>query len=410
MRISTSQIYDAGSRNLMSSQSGLYKLQNQLSTGKKFLSAQDDPVAAAQVLLASQSLAVNAQYADNQANALSQLSYEESQLQAVVSAIQDARELVVSAGNGSYTDDAREKIADELESKFDLLLGLANSTDANGYYLFSGYQGNTRPFETNADGSIYYTGDNGQRLLQVGSTRQVAVSDSGYDIFQKIKTGNGTFSTTAVPNQTTGLPNAGSGVIGGGSVVDISQWLTNAQDYSVEFVSDTQFEILDASGTALSGGPFSYTSGTAITDIPGISFSISGSPQAGDTFAVEPSRNQDIFTTLQNLVETLRTDISGDAAAGAALRNTLNAEMQNIDQALQNVVMVRSSAGARMSEMESLQSISSSLDLQFEARISDLQDIDYADVISRYLQQNKQLEAAQSSFSKISGLSLFNYL
>ena len=113
---------------------------------------------------------------------------------------------------------------------------------------------------------------------------------------------------------------------------------------------------------------------------------------------------------MQNLVETLRTDISGDAAAGAALRNTLNAEMQNIDQALQNVVMVRSSAGARMSEMESLQSISSSLDLQFEARISDLQDIDYADVISRYLQQNKQLEAAQSSFSKISGLSLFNYL
>ena len=322
MRISTSQIYDAGSRNLMSSQSGLYKLQNQLSTGKKFLSAQDDPVAAAQVLLASQSLAVNSQYADNQANALSQLSYEESQLQAVVSAIQDARELVVSAGNGSYTDDAREKIADELESKFDLLLGLANSTDANGYYLFSGYQGNTRPFETAADGSIYYTGDNGQRLLQVGSTRQVAVSDSGYDIFQKIKTGNGTFSTTAGTN-------AGSGVIGGGSVVDISQWLTNAQDYSVEFVSDTQFEILDASGTALSGGPFGYTSGTAITDIPGISFSISGSPQAGDTFAVEPSRNQDIFTTLQNLVETLRTDISGDAAAGAALRNTLNAEMQN---------------------------------------------------------------------------------
>lgn len=403
MRISTSQIYDAGSRNLMSSQSGLYKLQNQLSTGKKFLSAQDDPVAAAQVLLASQSLAVNSQYADNQANALSQLSYEESQLQAVVSAIQDARELVVSAGNGSYTDDAREKIADELESKFDLLLGLANSTDANGYYLFSGYQGNTRPFETAADGSIYYTGDNGQRLLQVGSTRQVALSDSGYDIFQKIKTGNGTFSTTAGTN-------AGSGVIGGGSVVDISQWLTNAQDYSVEFVSDTQFEILDASGTALSGGPFGYTSGTAITDIPGISFSISGSPQAGDTFAVEPSRNQDIFTTLQNLVETLRTDISGDAAAGAALRNTLNAEMQNIDQALQNVVMVRSSAGARMSEMESLQSISSSLDLQFEARISDLQDIDYADVISRYLQQNKQLEAAQSSFAKISGLSLFNYL
>lgn len=305
MRISTSQIYDTGSRNLMSSQASLYKIQNQLSTGKKFLSAQDDPVAAAQVLITSQSLAVNTQYADNQANAMSQLSYEESQLQAVVEALQQARELAVSAGNGSYTDEERAKIADEVDSKFELLLGLANSTDANGYYLFSGYKGSTRPFETAADGSIYYNGDSGQRLLQVGSTRQIAVSDSGNDIFLK---------------------------------------------------------------------------------------------------------GQDIFASLQNLADTLRTDTSGDPVAAAAVQATVTAELGNIDEALQNVVMIRSKVGSRMNEVESLQGISSSLDLQFQARISDLQDIDYAEAISRYIQQNTQLEAAQSSFATISGLSLFKYL
>ena len=311
MRISTSQIYDAGSRNLMSSQSSLLRIQNQLSTGKKFLSAQDDPVAAAQVLLASQSLAVNSQYADNQASALSQLSYEESQLQSVVETLQQARDLTLSAGNGSYTDEAREKIADELESKFELLLGLANSTDANGYYLFSGYQGNTLPFKAVDDGfgsiSISYAGDEGQRSLQVGSTRQISVADSGQEIFQK-------------------------------------------------------------------------------------------------------STDKDVFKILRSVVSVLRTDVAGDAAAAANLKNTLNTEMKNIDLALDNVLMVRSSVGARMNEVESLQSISSSLDLQYQARISELQDIDYAEVISRYLQQNKQLEAAQSSFAKVSGLSLFNYL
>jgi len=305
MRISTSQIYDTGSRNLMSNQASLYKIQNQLSTGKKFLSAQDDPVAAAQVLITSQSLAVNTQYADNQANALSQLSYEESQLQAVVDAIQQARELAVSAGNGSYTDEERARIADDVDSKFELLLGLANSTDANGYYLFSGYQGSTRPFETAADGSIDYKGDSGQRLLQVGSTRQIAVSDAGNDIFLK---------------------------------------------------------------------------------------------------------GQDIFASLQNLADVLRTDTSADPAGAAAVQATVTTELGNIDQALQNVVMIRSSVGSRMNEVESLQSISSSLDLQFQARISDLQDIDYEEAISRYVQQNTQLEAAQSSFATISGLSLFNYL
>ena len=78
MRVSTSQIYQSGARTILDGQSSLYKLQNQLSTGKRFLSAQDDPVAAAQVLLNSQSLAINSQYSDNQSNATSQQAGEAS--------------------------------------------------------------------------------------------------------------------------------------------------------------------------------------------------------------------------------------------------------------------------------------------------------------------------------------------
>ena len=81
MRISTSQMYQNGAASLMDGQSSLYKLQNQLSTGKKFLSAQEDPVGAALVLLNSQSLAVNKQYADNPATAASHLQLEENKLQ-----------------------------------------------------------------------------------------------------------------------------------------------------------------------------------------------------------------------------------------------------------------------------------------------------------------------------------------
>ena len=51
MRVSTSQIFDAGTRNLIDGQSALYKTQNQLSTGRRVLTPDDDPVAAAQVLL-----------------------------------------------------------------------------------------------------------------------------------------------------------------------------------------------------------------------------------------------------------------------------------------------------------------------------------------------------------------------
>ncbi len=401
MRVSTSQIYQSGARSLMDGQSSLYKLQNQLSTGKRFVSAQDDPVAAAQVLLNSQSLAINSQYADNQSNATSQLALEEDRLQSVVDSVQYIMEQVVAGGNASYSDSQREYIAENLQSQFDFLLGMANSTDASGYYLFSGYQGSTKPFQQLANGSVQYVGDDGQRLLQVGASRQIAVSDSGRDIFQNIPTGNGTFSLAAAS------ANTGTGVIGSGSVLDPTSWTGNS--YQIQFTSSTSYTVTDTT-TATVIGSYPYASGTEITAVPGISFSIQGDPASGDSFTVAPSTNQSIFTTLQNLISAFSTDISGNATAEASVRNTINAEMENLERTLENVSTVQASIGSRRSELSSLTNVSEALELHYQERISDLQDIDYAEVISAFSQQQLQLKAAQSSFAKISGLSLFNYL
>ncbi len=404
MRISTNQIYDAGARSILDNQSSLYKLQNQLSSGKRFLSASDDPVAAAQVLLNTQSQKINAQYADNQANTSSQLALEESRLQSIVDSVQYVMEQVVAGGNSSYSDSQREFIAENLQSQFDFLLGMANSTDANGYYLFSGYQGNTQPFQQQANGSVKYVGDDGQRLMQVGASRQIAVSDSGRDIFESIRTGNGTFALAAAST------NTGTGVIGSGSVLDPKAWTGN--DYEIVFDNPpTSFIVTKTSPLpATVVGPSAYTPDSAITMIPGISFSIEGTPAANDKFTVEPSSDQGVFTTLQNLITAFKTDISGNATAAASLRNTLNAEMENLGGVLENVSSVQASIGARRSELSSLSSVSEALDLQYTERISDLQEIDYAAAISAFSKQQLQLEAAQSSFAKISGLSLFNYL
>ena len=115
MRVSTSQIFDAGTRNLIDGQSALYKTQNQLSTGRRVLTPDDDPVAAAQVLLTSQARDVNAMYADNQKNASSQLALAEDRLKSVVDSIQFIQEEVVAGGNASYSDAQRMYIAKSLQ-------------------------------------------------------------------------------------------------------------------------------------------------------------------------------------------------------------------------------------------------------------------------------------------------------
>ena len=99
MRISTSQIYDAGALNIQRNQSALYKLQNQLSTGRRVLTPEDDPVAAAQALIVTQSQAVNAQQVENQGNASSQLGLVDSQLSSLTDLLQNVRERVVQAGS-----------------------------------------------------------------------------------------------------------------------------------------------------------------------------------------------------------------------------------------------------------------------------------------------------------------------
>ncbi|MDR0440617.1 MAG: flagellar hook-associated protein FlgL, partial [Candidatus Accumulibacter sp.] len=316
MRISTNQIFQTGSRHLLQGQSRLFKIQNQLGTGKKFLSAQDDPVAAAQALLTSQALGVNAQYADNQGNASHQLALEEDRLKSVVESVLHIMEQTVAAGNATYSDSQREFFAKELEHQFEFLLGAANSKDANGYYLFSGYQGHTRPFERVTGGTdpVAYRGDDGQRLMQVESSRQIAVSDSGRDIFERNLTGNGTFALGAAS------ANTGTGVIGGGSVNDISAWLSgNGASYVITFSTPTNYTIDTVPpSTAVPG---TYTPGAAITGISGISFSISGEPAAGDTFTVEPSTEQSIFTTLQNLIKAFSTDVEGNPVARAEVQN-----------------------------------------------------------------------------------------
>ncbi|WP_186411112.1 flagellar hook-associated protein FlgL, partial [Candidatus Propionivibrio aalborgensis] len=233
MRISTNQIYDAGALGIQRNQSALYKLQNQLSSGRRVLTPEDDPVAAAQALIVTQTRDVNAQHIKNQGNASGQLGLLDNQLSSLTDLLQNVRERVIQAGNtGTLTNSDRQTIATELESRLGEMLGIANSRNGSGDYLFSGYQGATLPFAIDASQSavppastspVGYFGDDGERLLQVSSSRQLAVNVAGSDVFMSAKGGNGTFATSTGGNIGGGI-NQGTAAIDQGSVLDQQKW------------------------------------------------------------------------------------------------------------------------------------------------------------------------------------------
>ncbi|MBE0621528.1 MAG: flagellar hook-associated protein FlgL [Burkholderiales bacterium] len=416
MRISTSAIYEAGIRAMQEQTEKLMHVQQQISSGRRILTPADDPVAAARVLEVSQSQSLNQQYATNSAAAGDSLALEESVLGSISGLLQDVRDTAVQAGNAALNASDRSMLASALRGRYQELLGLANSTDGSGQYLFSGYQGGIRPFSESAPGNVVYSGDQGQRLIQVSPSRQIAVSDAGVDVFQRIASGNGTFAAQAVNS------NGGSGVIESGTLLDATSWNdpTNSKNLGVVFTvlgGVTTYSIMDnAVGppAALLAGPRAYTSGSDInlgTDGPppvdfGARVSISGAPADGDSFTIKAStKQQDVFQTINDLINLLQT-----SPGGASLANGLASVQRNLDNAMENVLTVRTSTGSRLKELDSVNSAGDDRALLYNQTLSTLQDLDYAKAASELTQQQVNLEAAQKSFVKVAGLSLFNYI
>ncbi len=401
MRISTNQMQQQGVNSMLEQQALLAKTQLQVSTGKRILTPADDPAAAAQVLSLTQEKEVTAQYQSNAGVANARLSMEDQTLSGVSDLLQRVRGLAVQGNNATLSNENRASIAQEVRQRLDELLGLANVKDANNEYLFSGYQGGTQPFSQNAAGGFTYSGDEGQRYLQIGPMRQVAVGDSGTEVFRAIRNGNGAFTTQENPL------NTGSGVIDPGTAT--SGFVPDT--YTLAFIQASPtapitYTVTGAvSGVVASG---TYTSDSTIA-FNGVQTKVAGTPASGDSFTVTPSANQDIFTTLQSFANALETPVSG-AASRAHLNNAINRTLVDLDQGLGNILDIRAKIGARINAIDAQKGVNDGFELQIQTTLSSLQNLNYTEAVSRLNLQLTGLQAAQQSFIKIQGLSLFNFI
>lgn len=405
MRISTSSLYATSTAQLGTLQTQLARTQMQLSTNKRMLAPSDDPIASARALEVTQSQSINTQFTTNRANARSALSQEEVSLSSVQSVIQDIQSTAVAAGSGANTAADRATYANELQGRLDDLIALANTSDGNGGYLFSGYQSSTPPFVKNG-ANVDYNGDDGQVNLQVAGARTLTTNDPGSAVFNGIPTANGTFATAA------NSANKGTGVISNGTVVDATA-LTGHKyslDFAVAPTGVTSYNITDNTTvppTSVASN-VNYVAGQAIT-VAGMQFDVKGTPGDGDQFTVQPSDRQSLFTTVSKLIDTLRAPVTTDKDK-AALDKGLQDAIGNLGQGLDNVLAVRASVGTRMKELDTLDSTGSDADLQYQTTLSGLQDLDIVQAISLFTQQTQTLQAAQKTFNSMSGLSLFNYI
>ncbi|MCC6135240.1 MAG: flagellar hook-associated protein FlgL [Candidatus Contendobacter sp.] len=303
LRIATNQLYYQAAKTMGERQTALAKVQQQMATGNRLLTNSDDPVGSARLLGLNEELSRYDQYQRNTDLANGRLNLEETVLEGTGEVLQRVRELTVQANNDTLNDSDRRDIATQIRQLHGELVGLANTQDGNGEYLFAGFKSHTQPFVLDGNNQAIYQGDQGQRLIKAGPNLDVAVGDSGIDVFQ----------------------------------VD----------------------------------------------------------------STDPAKG--LFATLDKLASAMETP-------SAQFHQAMADGLAALDVGFDNLSGIRAKVGARMNALEDQQNTNGDFAVHLQQIIGEIGDLDYAEAATRLSRETLVLQAAQQSFVKIQGLSLFNYM
>ncbi|MFG3452702.1 flagellar hook-associated protein FlgL [Stutzerimonas stutzeri] len=410
MRISTLQAFNNGVAGIQRNYSNATRTQEQISTGNRILTPADDPVASVRLLQLEQQQNVLSQYNSNLTAAKNSLTQEEVTLNSVNTVLQRVRELAVQAGNGALDPQDRKSIAAELGEREDELLSLMNTRNARGEYLFSGFQGKTQPFVFE-NGKYVYKGDEGQRQLQIASSLNIPISDNGKSVFENV--------TNAGRLNAVRELEVGSTLSVSEPLIQDEVAFANFPDEGITITFDAgngyvitpaELGATDLSGT-LAGDP----SKTQSIVFRGVVLQFDGLPADGDEVVVAPklgldgrpnAQKQGILATIANLRSALEDPSTGNTD----VRDAVAVALTNLDHGMVSVDQARGNIGARLNVIETTQTDNEDVALVNKGVQAELRELDYAEALSRLSMQTVVLEAAQQSYVKIAGLSLFNVM
>ncbi|MCB1738339.1 MAG: flagellar hook-associated protein FlgL, partial [Gammaproteobacteria bacterium] len=241
MRVSTADFYRTGLANMMSRQAESMNTQTQLSSGKRFTTAGEDPLAAATAQRLNARIAELTAQNDNITQARTSLNTEEQALNSVTDILNSLREVALAANTPTMDSATLMSQSALVERNLDDLIAVANSRDVDGNYLFSGYAEATQAFSRDALGNVSFHGNQNQRSVAIGDGQSIALADSGFAVFQNLSSGNGDFAITVDGD------NTGTAIMDPGSVIDPPAW--DGQSYSVSL----------ATRTGIDAGVFAFT-------------------------------------------------------------------------------------------------------------------------------------------------------
>ncbi len=187
MKISTSYLFDRATGQMAEVQNRLAKIQAQAAQGKQVIAPSDAPEQAAAIQRLKSAVARQDDFLNTMDTANFRLQAEESALRAVSDGLVRIRELAIQAASDTLAPMDRQALALEMQGLRDQMVSLANSTDADGHFLFSGGRSNQIPYTYDAQGRVSYAGDQSRIKVLVSDQRTIEVNRPGSDAFTRVQ-------------------------------------------------------------------------------------------------------------------------------------------------------------------------------------------------------------------------------
>ena len=416
MTISTSLFFSRGVDLMSKSQTDLAKLQEKVASGKELVRPSDGVDLALNISRLKSSIAKLDSYKDSLNAVNDRLRIEESYMTGTSDVLRQIKTLTIQGANASMSLSDKNVIATQIDELINELVNQANGADVNGNFLFAGTRVATRPYQLDDSGVFRYQGDQVNTSVDFSSTRQTVIGRSGPDVFQSVFTGE-------MLNVVPGIYDVAlTGSVEEGDVFSVSlDGVT--YDYTAESgdsaetvleVIQTEIEAAIAAGThesitlSVVDDTMTITAedgyerriiGTTVNAVDGIE---SQGLTVTETQTPDPGTPEKIefFQSLQELTDLLR---AGD-------QQSVQSKLDEVDQMIDQATLGLADIGVEMSTIDAQIGINEDLKLGLQMALSGKEDLDYAAAITKMQAQMLSLEAAQSSFAKISQLTLFDYI
>jgi len=189
---------------LLTDQSNLASLEEQISTGDAISAPSDDPAGAASMLQLQAGVTRANQYAANAQDGTGWLTLANSTVSSIMDNLQQVSSLVTGISGSSLTSDptTMSSAASQVSAALNEITNLANTTYEGGQPLFAGTGNASQAYDANGN----YVGGGSAPTRTVAPSTQVPVSVTGPTIFGSGTTGLLGNGQGTVPGTTTTTP------------------------------------------------------------------------------------------------------------------------------------------------------------------------------------------------------------